>query len=129
MQEFSLTPSSTWGEVYKAGGSGSLRAMKKKELTQQFAYPFLDHSSVFAWKQRGRRGPARESETLIVAYPYKDAVDRCDMHDTFISTAQEIGLRVVEEEVIYRGHPAYRIIVADRDVDIEAATVQLPAAS
>lgn len=129
MQEFALRPSSTWGATWKAGRLGYLRALKKRNFFEQFAYPFLDHSAVFAWKQRGRRGPAREKETLIVAYPYKDAVDRCSMHDTFISTAQEIGLRVVEEEVIYRGHPAYRILVADHDVDIEAAIMQLPAVS
>jgi hypothetical protein len=64
---------------------------------------------------------------LLVAYPYKNAIDRCDTYDAFISAAQELGLRVVKEEVIYRGHPAYRIIVADQDVDIEAAVVQIPA--
>lgn len=115
-----------WGAVYKARGSGIIRAMKKEELTQQFAYPILDHSSVFAWRPRGTRGPASEGQTLIVAYPYKDAVDLSLTYDAFISATQELGLRVVKEDVVYRGHAAYRIVVADHDVDVEAAIAQLP---
>lgn len=126
MEEYVLTPSHVWGAMYKARGSGIMRAMKKRNLTQRFAYPILDNSSVFAWRPRGRRGPASESQTLIVAYPYKGSVDHCDTYDAFISATQELGLRVVKEDAIYRGHAAYRIIVADHDVDMEAATVQLP---
>lgn len=73
-----------------------------------------------------RRGPASESQTLIVAYPYKDAVDLCDTYDAFISATRELDLRVVKEDVVHRGHTAYRIVVADHDVDIEAASAQLP---
>ena len=126
MEDWVLKPSSMWGAVYKARGSGVVRAMKKHHLTQQFAYPILDHSSVFAWRAKGSCGPASEDRTLIVAYPYKTAVDLCDAYDAFLSAAQDLGLRVVKEDFIYRGHAAYRIVVADRGVDIEAAAAQLP---
>lgn len=121
-----LKSSSVWGSVYKARGIGLIRAMEKADLVQKYAYPFLDHGSEFSWRPRGSRGPAKESQTLIVAYPYKDAVDLCN-YDAFTSAAQELDLRVVREDVVYRGHAAYRIVVADRDVDIEAAIAQLPA--
>ena len=44
MEEYVLTPSSMWGAVYKARGSGVIRAMQKAQLAQEFAYPILDHS-------------------------------------------------------------------------------------
>ena len=51
--DYVLTPSSMWGAVYKARGSGIIRAMKKAELTQTFAHPILDHSrflsTLFSW--------------------------------------------------------------------------------
>lgn len=126
MEEWVLAPSSMWGAVHKARRSGVLRAMKKRHLTQRFAYPILDHRSVFAWRAKGSRGPASEDQTLIVAYPYKTALDLCDAYDAFLSAAQELGLRVLKGDSIYCGHAAYRIVVADHGVDIEAASAQLP---
>jgi len=63
---------------------------------------------------------------MIVAYPYRDAVDRCGTYEAFTAACQAIGLRITREDTVFRGHRAYRIIVADRDVDVEAAAMQLP---
>lgn len=33
---------------------------------------------------------------------------------------------MVKEDAVYRGHAAYRILVADKDVDVEAVLSQVP---
>ena len=119
--QFALTPSTGWGTVYKARGANRSRVLLKQQLTQKFAYPYLDHSSGFAWKPIGQRGPARETQTLIVSYPYKDALDRVD-YEVFTSAVHQLGLQIVKEDAIDK----YCIIIADRDVDIQAAIIQLP---
>ena len=92
----------------------------KQQLTQKFAYPYLDHSRTFAWKPIGQRGPARETQTLIVSYPYKDALDNAN-YEVFVSEVHQLGLRIVKADIIDK----YRIIIADSDVDIQAAITQL----
>mgnify|MGYP001400549245 CR=1 FL=1 len=125
MKKHVLTQSSVWGDVHKARGASVIRASRKRRFAQQFAYPMLDHSKVFAWRLQSRRGPSSEYQTLIVAYPYKAAVDLCNTYNDFVSAAKYLGLRVFKETCLYRGNAAYRIVVADRDVDVEAVMAQL----
>ena len=118
---FVLTPSNVWGAVYKARGANHRRVLSKQQLTQTFAYPYLDHSRTFAWKPIGQRGPARETQTLIVSYPYKHALDSAN-YEMFVSEVHKLGLRIAKDDVIDN----YRIIIADSDVDIQGAITQLP---
>ena len=113
-----LVRSSVWG------CGRAERFVMKQNLKHRFAYPFLDHTRIFAWKTKGKRGPCKETESLLVAYPYKDAVDAASTWDTFVEAAHDIGLRVVRERVSYGGQRAYRIIVADRDVDVTLASAR-----
>ena len=124
---FRLTRSSAWGAIYKAGyGPKGARVRSKAAFANKFA-PFLDHDQVYAFRPAGQRGPARESQTLIVSYPYKEAIDR-ENFEVFQQAAQKLGLQIRKDEVVFRDNSAYRIVVADSGVDVEAAMEQLPIA-
>lgn len=125
MEDYVIKETSVWGDSYKAKNPVNIRRLEEKCTIRQ-SYPFVDHSKIYAFKPRGQRGPAKESQTFIVAYPYvyDDRVTP-EQENAFVTRLAAIGLRFHKDSRVFRGHAAYRILIMDTDVDLNVVLPML----
>ena len=117
MEGYIIKETTVWGDQYSAKTStGITRCRKKCEILQ--AYPFIDHHTIYAFKPANQRGPARESQTFIVSYPYVYDDFIGDKETEFINNLTSINLRFYKEPCVFRGNDAYKILIMDTDVDL-----------
>jgi hypothetical protein len=116
MDGYVIKETSVWGDSYKARTPANIRRLEEK-CGIRHARPFIDHSKIYAFKPRGQRGPAKESQTFIVSYPY--TYDEPEQEATFIESLTAIGLRFHKEQCVFRGQDAYKILIMDEDVDLD----------
>jgi hypothetical protein len=123
MQRYVLKETSVWGDAYRATTAEEvLRCGGKQELLHTF-YRFLDHSTLYALKPAGQRGPARESQTCIVSYVYVYDQER---EQEFLEKLATLRLRFHKEPCLFRGKEAYRILLMDTEVDSQILLNLLP---
>ncbi len=122
-----IKETTVWGHFYKAKNIDLYRRLKQKyELSNR--YPFTDHSIVYAFKPENQRGPARENQTFIVAYPYVYDDFIGNKETEFINQLTSINLRFYKEPCIFKGKNAYKIFIMDTEVDLDLILrlVQVP---
>jgi hypothetical protein len=121
MGDYIIKESSAWGWCR----GYSERTILKQRLLQTYYYPILDHYKKYAFKPSNQRGPARERQTFIVAYPFVYDNYIGSEETDFINYLQSIDLRFYKEKCTFRGHDAYRILIMDTEVDLDAVLVLL----
>jgi hypothetical protein len=121
MQDYTIKQTSVWGDTYKANTPENvLRCGEKRQLLHT-SYPFLDHSTLYAFRPTTQRGPTRERQTFIVSYIYKQNYDEIgEARETdFIQSLQSIELRFCKQPCMFRGKDAYRVLILDTEVDLQ----------
>jgi hypothetical protein len=121
MEDFVVKETTVWGDAYnKRSPQEKMRCYKKQSLKASGS-PFVDHARTYAFKPRSQRGPAREKQTFLVSFAYKPGVDAKTPEEetAFYDRVHAAGLQFYKEECVFRGHPAYKIILYDADVDLQ----------
>ena len=80
-------------------------------------YPFIDHHTIYAYKPKNQKGPAKEEQTFILSYAYN--YDSFANEDEFISKLNSLGLLFYKEKCLYRTHDAYKIIIYNNMLPID----------
>jgi hypothetical protein len=113
-----------WGNTSNARGLTTYRRlMKKREIITCEGYPFIDHYTIYAYKPRHQRGPAREEQTFILSYAYN--YDAFANETEFINKLSEIGLLFHKERCIYNAMSAYKIFIYEPMCPIEIISQQV----
>ena len=99
------------------------RLMKKYNLISGEGYPFIDHYTIYSYKPKNQKGPAREEQTFILSYAYN--YDSFANEDTFISKLNEIGLLFHKEKCLYKTHDAYKIFIYENTCPIDVILQQI----
>ena len=108
-----------WGQFHIVRNLDKrLRLMKKYEILN--CYPFVDHYTIYAYKPKSQKGPAREEQTFIISYAYS-----VENEEIVISKLNEIGLLFHKEKCIYKTHDAYKIIIYEPTCQIESILQQM----
>ena len=126
-QEYIVRKSSVWGywRNKKIRNPHELtRLINKSEIRS--LYPMVDHSEVYALRLKGQKGPAKESQTFILSYAYASEYFN-QKESECLDKLKEAELQYYKAPCKYKDHKAYRIIVADKDVDIKLVLSLLPA--
>ena len=90
-------------------------------------YPFTDHRQILALKPKGQNGPAKERQTFLLCYSYWRAInDNGTDEAKLIDQLSMMGMKYHKDRTTFRGHDAYRILIADSDVDIDVVLSLLP---
>lgn len=106
-----------WGSVYNVRNMNKIRRlMKKRALIGQ--RPFIDHYTIYAYKPKNQKGPTKEEQTFILSYAYN--YDAFADENAFISKLTEIGLSFYKEKCLYNNHDAYRIIIYENILPLDA---------
>ena len=106
------------------GNYGSpLRLIKKQAILQMF--PFVDHYTIYAYKPKNQKGPAREDQTFILSYAYNYDSLSIVNEDAFISELNEIGLLFHKEKCLYKTHDAYKIFIYENMCPIDVILQQI----
>jgi hypothetical protein len=117
MVDYIIKESSIWG--WSCCKRDSTRTIHKRRILQN-----LDHYKRYAFKPSNQLGPAHERQTFIVSYQY--VYDYIESRETdFINQLHSIDLRFYKENCMFRGHDAYRILIMDTEVDLDAVLVLL----
>ena len=126
MEEYVVKETTLWGD-YKANSIEKLKLYHKKHEIRNI-YPFTDHPTFYAYKPKGQRGPARESQQFMVAYPYNydDKPEILEKEREFVNILSEIGLRFHKENCTFRGLNAHKIFIMEKDVDLNAVLTLIP---
>ena len=126
MDTFVVTKSTVWGNS-RTRGAFALRRLAYKQaiLCKTGLAQFVDHSKVYAYKPIGQKGPAKETQTFIVAYPYISETLN-EKEKDFIDLLDRAELRYYKEPCAFRGIPAYRILIMDTDIDLDAVLKMIP---
>ena len=104
-----IKETSVWGNAWKVKNPYKrLRLIKKAEILGW--YPFVDHETIYSYKPKNQRGPAKEEQTFILSFACEDAFESANVDD-FISKLNEIGLLFYKEKCVYKTHNAYKIII------------------
>lgn len=103
---------SVWGSDRRL-----LPNLKKRKILVS-CRPYIDHPRIYAYKPCHQRGRARESQTFLISFAYSRSVDNSNEEDDFLQLVNDSGLLVCRYQTIFRGIPAYKIVVADRDVNV-----------
>ncbi len=102
-----------WGQFHNVRNLDKrLRLMKKYEILN--CYPLVDHYTIYAYKPKSQKGPAREDQTFIISYAYN-----LENEEIVIGKLNEIGLLFHKEKCIYKTHDAYKIIIYEPTCPIE----------
>ena len=113
-----------WGNFYNVkNGNKRIRLMKKHKLITGKGYPFIDHYTIYCYKPKNQKGPAREEQTFILSYAYN--YDSFENEDTFISKLNEIGLLFHKEKCLYETHDAYKIFIYENMCPIDVILQQI----
>jgi len=127
MEEYIVKETTLWGDYNARSLAKRLRYLKKQNVI--IAYPwFMDHSTIYAYKPKTQRGPARDSQQFIVAYPYSytDNLEMMEKEKEFVKLLSEIELRFYKEDCTFRGQPSHKILIIDTDVDLTAVLSLIP---
>ena len=117
-----IKKTNVWGQFHNVRiVDKRIRLMKKLEIKN--CYPFVDHYTIYAYKPKNQKGPAREEQTFILSYAYN--YDSFANEDTFISKLNEIGLLFHKEKCLYKTHDAYKIIIYENMCPIDVILQQL----
>jgi hypothetical protein len=120
-----IKETNVWGNFHNIRNVDKrIRLMKKKQLiTQMGGYPFIDHYTIYAYKPKNQKGPAREEQTFILSYAYN--YDSFEDENAFISKLNEIGLLFHKEKCLYQTHDAYKIIIYENMCPIDVILQQI----
>jgi len=119
-----IKKTTVWGQCYNVRNyKKRIRLMKKQQLITGGGRPFIDHHTIYAYKPKNQKGPAREEQTFILSYAYN--YDSFANEDAFISKLNEIGLLFHKEKCLYKTHDAYKIIIYEKTCPIEVILQQL----
>lgn len=119
-----IKETTVWGDFYKAKNFEKIkRLMKKNKLITGGGHPFIDHYKIYAYKPKTQKGPAREEQTFILSYVYN--YDSFANEDTFISKLNEIGLSFHKEKCLYETDDAYKIVIYENMLPINAILQQV----
>ena len=120
-----IKKTNVWGNFHNVRNVNKrIRLMKKKQLiTQMEGYPFIDHYTIYAYKSKKQKGPAREEQTFILSYAYN--YDSFANEEDFISKLNEIDLLFYKEKCLYQTHDAYKIIIYENMCQIDAILQQI----
>ena len=117
-----IKETNVWGQFHNVRiVDKRIRLMKK--LDKKNHYPFVEHYTIYAYKPKNQKGPAREEQTFILSYAYN--YDSFANEDTFISKLNEIGLLFHKEKCLYKTHDAYKIIIYENMCPIDVILQQL----
>ena len=107
-----------WGNFYNVKNVNKrIRLMKKHKLITGEGYPFIDHYTIYSYKPKNQKGPAREEQTFILSYAYN--YDSFADEDSFIRNLNEIGLLFHKEKYLYKSHDAYKILIYENILPID----------
>lgn len=97
--EMIIKKTNVWGQYYNVKNVDKrLRLMKKRELINgMMGFPFIDHYTIYAYKPKNQKGPAKEEQTFILSYAYN--YDSFENEEDFISKLTEIGLSFIRKNV------------------------------
>lgn len=120
-----IKETNVWGNFHNIRNVDKrIRLMKKKQLiTQMGGFPFIDHYTIYAYKPKNQKGPAKEEQTFILSYAYN--YDSFEDENAFISKLNEIGLLFYKEKYLYRTHDAYKIIIYENMCPIDIILQQI----
>jgi hypothetical protein len=127
MDEYVVKETTLWGDYQ--GKSVEKRLLYLNKLKVRGEYPwFTDHPTFYAYKPKSQRGPARESQQFMVSYPYcyDDKPEIIEREKEFVKFLSEMDLRFYKEDCTFRGHPAHKILIMERDVDLNAVLTLIP---
>jgi len=120
-----IKKTNVWGQYHNIKNIDKrIRLMKKHQLiTGMEGRPFIDHYTIYAYKHKNQKGPAREEQTFILSYAYN--YDSFANEDAFISKLNEIGLLFHKEKCLYKTHDAYKIIIYENMCPIDVILQQI----
>jgi hypothetical protein len=117
-----IRKTSIWGDLYNVRNMNKRKRLtKKRQLTGE--YPFIDHYTIYAYKPKNQKGPAKEEQTFILSYAYN--YDSFADEDAFINKLTEIGLSFYKEKCLYNSHDAYKIIIYEKMLPIDVILQQI----
>jgi hypothetical protein len=119
MDIFEIKPTTVWGDFYKARSMKNKLRLFKKAAILQNNWPIVDHFKKYCLKYKGQKGPAKESQTFIVSYPYVYDNSIGNKEKEFIETLHSINLSFYKQSCIFKGSQAYKIFIMDTDVKLE----------
>ena len=113
-----IKESKVWGNFNNVKNvKKRIRLMKKHKLITREGYPFIDHYTIYSYKPKNQKGPAREEQTFILSYAYN--YDSFADEDSFICNLNEIGLLFHKEKCLYKSHDAYKIFIYENILPID----------
>ena len=119
-----IKETTVWGQSHNVRNVNKrIRLMKKHKLITMEGYPFIDHYTIYAYKPKNQKGPAREEQTFILSYAYN--YDSFANEDAFIGELNEIGLLFHKEKCLYKTHDAYKIIIYENTCPLEVILQQM----
>jgi len=120
-----IKKTNVWGQYHNIKNIDKrIRLMKKHQLiTGMEGRPFIDHYTIYAYKHKNQKGPAREEQTFILSYAYN--YDSFANEDAFISKLNEIGLLFHKETCLYKTHDAYKIIIYENMCPLDVILQQI----
>ena len=67
-----IKKTNVWGQFHNVKNVDKrTRLMKKQKLINGVdGFPFIDHYTIYAYKHKNQKGPAREEQTFILSYAY-----------------------------------------------------------
>jgi len=93
----------------------SIRCEKMDQIADRFRL-FTDHRQDLALKLKGRKGPHRP---LLLAHPYAESVEASSEDEArLIDALGAMGMKYYKEKTTFKGHAAYRILIAHSDVNM-----------
>ena len=117
-----IKKTNVWGQFHNIRNVDKrTRLIKKRQLLGQ--YPFIDHYTIYAYKHKNQKGPAREEQTFILSYAYN--YDSFENEDAFINKLNEIGLLFHKETCLYKNRDAYKIIIYENMCPIDVILQQI----
>ena len=78
-----------WGQFNNVRNMDKrIKLMKKRQLIGMEGFPFVDHYTIYAYKHKHQKGPAREEQTFILSYAYN--------YDSYENEAEFINVEEVK---------------------------------
>ena len=120
-----IKKTNVWGQFHNVRNVDKRkRLMKKQQLINGVdGFPFIDHYTIYAYKHKHQKGPAREEQTFILSYAYN--YDLYENEVEFINKLNEIGLLFHKEKCLYQNHDAYKIIIYEKMCPIDIILQQI----
>jgi|TARA_B110000967_G_C18486012_1_gene364462 hypothetical protein len=117
-----IKETTVWGQCHNIRNVNKrIRLMKKRQLIGE--YPFIDHYTIYSYKPKNQKGPAREEQTFILSYAYN--YDSFANEEAFISKLNEIGLLFHKEKCLYKTHDAYKIFIYENMCPLDMILQQI----